>query len=110
MKILVSSIVLFFTYQSFAKMDWTYTSENPVCSDAVENELHAVNILFCESTKTYSRLDFCEQSLCLINNHATHCDPVLQETVRLNQTILNQESMATWELILATERYCSDEY
>ncbi len=105
MKLLIASLILFLSATTFAKMTWDYRNY-PVCSDSVENELYAVNSIFCESVKKFSNGDFCLQANCLLNSHISYCDKSVQESVSKLNISLMDGSKASKEIYGARARYC----
>ena len=106
MKLLITGLILFLSTVTFAKMTWNYKNY-PVCSDSVENELYAVNSIFCESVKNFSNGDFCSQTSCLLNSQISHCNESVQKSVSKLNILLKQGSKASNELYDAHNRYCS---
>lgn len=90
--------------------------DQPLCVDMAEMEMPYAYEVFCNSSKTYDRFELCGQLECLVNWHITHCDPVLQESVRYNvhsgvqivngYPALLQGSEALSQIENAQERYC----
>jgi hypothetical protein len=93
---------------TIAKMNWS-VEETPACNAIVAKELTAVNSIFCESTKEYSRYAFCSQALCLLQKHPSHCDEVVYESINRLNISLMQDSESTFELEVAVDTYCQSE-